>query len=174
MSLRAPDAREQAAALRCALQRKALADAGHRAALARRLGVSQSELLAIEHLNRDSELTTGELAACLHVTPSGAVGVIHRLQRAGRLTAHDHPRNRRSTIHSLAPTTVAWAADAWSPLASEIETLAEAVPHDHRDHIRCFLHAAAVAADYEADRLANETEDIARGSLAVHPPPRWS
>lgn len=72
MSPHAPDADHQAAALREALRHNALADTRHRAALARWLGVTHSELLAVEHLTLSHELTTGQLAARLQLSPSGA------------------------------------------------------------------------------------------------------
>jgi hypothetical protein len=53
------DAHDGTTLIRSALHRKALADARQRAALARRLGLTDSEVLAVQHLARAGELTPG-------------------------------------------------------------------------------------------------------------------
>ena len=64
--------------LRAALHRKALADARQRAVLARRLGLTDSEVLAVQHLARAGELTPGQLGALLQLSSGGTTGLIHR------------------------------------------------------------------------------------------------
>jgi hypothetical protein len=56
--------------IRAALHRKALADARQRAALARRLGLTDSKVLAVQHLARAGELTPGQLGALLQLSRS--------------------------------------------------------------------------------------------------------
>jgi hypothetical protein len=53
---------ESPALIRAALLRKALADAAQRAALARRLGLTDKEVLAVQHLARAGELTRASSA----------------------------------------------------------------------------------------------------------------
>lgn len=65
------DASDSPLSIRAALHRKALADARQRVALARRLGFTESEVLAIQHLARAGELTPGQLGAQLQLS-SGA------------------------------------------------------------------------------------------------------
>jgi len=59
---------EPAALIRAALLRKALADAAQRAALARRLGVTDNEVLAVQHLARGGESTPGQLSMRLQLS----------------------------------------------------------------------------------------------------------
>src|SRR6266536_2906988 len=53
------DASDSLLSIRAAFYRKALADARQRAALARRLGFTESEVLAVQHLTLARELTPG-------------------------------------------------------------------------------------------------------------------
>jgi hypothetical protein len=60
-----PAAADPALSIRAALNRKALADTRHRAALARRLQLAENEVLAVQHLARTGELTPGQLGTQL-------------------------------------------------------------------------------------------------------------
>jgi DNA-binding IclR family transcriptional regulator len=82
------------APIRAALLRKALADAAQRVALARRLGVTESHVLAIQHLACAGELTPGQLSARLQLSSGGATGLIDRMQRASHVDRMSHPRRR--------------------------------------------------------------------------------
>ena len=84
---------ESPALIRAALLRKALADAAQRAALARRLGLTENEVLAVQHLARAGELTPGQLSARLQLSSGGTAGLIQRMQRAGHVTRDVHPRD---------------------------------------------------------------------------------
>ena len=63
-----PDAPERQTLIRAALLHKGLADARHRTALARRLGLTENEVLAVQHLARAGELTPGQLGALLQLS----------------------------------------------------------------------------------------------------------
>jgi DNA-binding MarR family transcriptional regulator len=168
------DAVDTATLIRSALHRKALADARQRAALARRLGPTDSEVLAVQHLARAGELTPGQLGGLLQLSSGGTTGLIHRLERAGHLSRHANPRDRRSAVVRLTPAIAAWAADAWSPFVSEIDALASELSEDERDLVRRFLDGAADAAERHADRLARDADSSAHEALAVPLPALWA
>jgi len=109
--------------IRAALYRKALADARQRAALARRLGLADSEVLAVQYLARAGELTPGQLSALLQLSSGGTTGLIQRLQRAGHVSRHANPRDKRSAVVRLTPAIAAWAADAWAPYVADIDSV---------------------------------------------------
>src|SRR4029450_9044108 len=117
---------ESPALIRAALLRKALADATQRAALARRLGLTDNEVLAVQHLARAGELTPGQLSTRPPLSPGGTTGLIQRMHRAGHVTRDVHPRDARCVVLRLTPEIQTWAADAWAPLVGEIA----AVVHD--------------------------------------------
>lgn len=168
------DAVDTATLIRSALHRKALADARQRAALARRLGLTDSEVLAVQHLARAGELTPGQLGGLLQLSSGGTTGLIHRLERAGHVSRHANPRDRRSAVVRLTPAIAAWAADAWSPFVSEIDALASELSEDERDLVRRFLDGAADAAERHADRLARDADSSAHEALAVPLPALWA
>jgi DNA-binding MarR family transcriptional regulator len=160
--------------IRAALHRKALADARQRAALARRLGLTESEVLAVQHLARAGELTPGRLGALLQLSSGGTTALIHRLQRAGHVSRHAHPHDRRSAVVRLTPAIAASATDAWAPFVAEIDALVEAMAEDERELVRRFLDGAAEAAERHADRLVRDADASAHDSLAVPLPALWA
>jgi DNA-binding MarR family transcriptional regulator len=160
--------------IRAALHRKALADARQRAALARRLGLTDSEVLAVQHLARAGELTPGQLGTLLQLSSGGTTGLIHRLQRAGHVSRQAHPRDRRSAVVRLTPAIAAWAAEAWAPFVAEVDALAAALSPAEREVVRRFLEGAADAAERHADRLVRDADATAHDALAVPLPALWA
>ena len=160
--------------IRAALHRKALADARQRAALARRLGLTDSEVLAVQHLARAGELTPGQLGALLQLSSGGTTGLIHRLQRAGHVSRHPHPRDRRSAVVRLTPAIAAWATEAWAPFVAEIDARAAGLSEGQQEVVRRFLEGAAEAAERHADRLVRDADASAHDALAVPLPALWA
>src|SRR3954447_6768531 len=139
MSQATGDTGDAPTAIRAALHRKALADARQRAALARRLGLTDSEVLAVQHLARAGELTPGQLGALLQLSSGGTTGLIQRLQRAGHVSRHANPRDKRSAVVRLTPAIAVWAGEAWAPFVVEVDALALALSPAERDVVRRFL-----------------------------------
>jgi DNA-binding MarR family transcriptional regulator len=160
--------------IRAALHRKALADARHRAALARRLGLTDSEVLAVQHLARAGELTPGQLGAILQLSSGGTTGLLHRLERAGHVARRGHPRDRRSTVVRLTPDISALATDAWAPFVAEIDALASSLSDGDQRAVRRFLEGTAEAAERHAERLVRDADARAHDALAVPLPALWA
>lgn len=168
------NATESQTLIRAALLRKGLADARQRAALARRLGLTDNEVLAAQHLARAGELTPGELSALLQLSSAGTTGLIHRMQRAGQMTRDAHPRDGRSPIVRVAPDLHARATEASTPFVAEIDSLIEALPRDEATAVSHFLERVAEAAERHADRLAADADAEARDALALPLPGLWA
>jgi DNA-binding MarR family transcriptional regulator len=166
--------RDTALAIRAALHRKALADARHRAALARRLGLTETEVLAVQHVARAGELTPGQLATQLQLSSGGTTGLIHRLQRAGHVTRNPHPRDRRSTVLRLTPAIEESATDAWAPLIAELDQLTRALSPSDQESVTRFIERVADAAERHADRLSRDADAQAHAALAVPIPALWA
>src|SRR5687767_14847140 len=90
-------------AIRRALTRKGLAAARHRAAVGRLLGLSETELLALQHLGMSGRLTPSALGSLLRLTSGGTTALVQRLERTGRVAREAHPADRRSTLLRLTP-----------------------------------------------------------------------
>jgi DNA-binding MarR family transcriptional regulator len=168
------DALDPALSIRAALNRKALADARQRAALARRLGLTESEVLAVQHLARAGGLTPGQLSAQPQLSSGGTAAVIHRLERAGRIARNAHPRDRRSTIVRLASAIEESATEAWAPLVAELDDLVHELSSTDCSAIERFLERVADAAEQHAYRLARDADARAHDALAVPVPALWA
>jgi DNA-binding MarR family transcriptional regulator len=160
--------------VRAALYRKGLADARQRASLARRLGLTDSEVLAVQHLARAGELTPGQLGGLLQLSSGGTTALIQRLERAGHVSRHANTRDKRSAVIHLTPTIAACAADAWAPYAAQIDALAAELSNTERNVVHRFLEGAADAAERHADRLARDADAAAHDALAVPLPALWA
>ncbi len=169
-----PDPTELPTLIRAALHRKALADARQRSALARRLGLTESEVLAVQHLARAGELTPGQLGGLLQLSSGGTAGLLQRLQRAGHISRHAHPHDRRSAVIRLTPAIAAWASEAWAPFVAEVDALAAALPAGEQETVRAFLEGTADAAERHADRLVRDADASAHDALAVPLPALWA
>jgi len=86
-----------------ALGRLELAGSYHRAARARRIGVPQVELSALEHLDAMSGLTPGELGHRLGLTSGGVTALTGRLIEAGYVTRERHPEDGRMRLLAVTP-----------------------------------------------------------------------
>jgi DNA-binding MarR family transcriptional regulator len=170
----APEADDARTSIRAALHRKSLADARQRAALARRLALTDSEVLAVQHLARAGELTPGQLGSLLQLSSGGTTGLIQRLQRAGHVTRHANPRDRRSAVVRLTPAIASWATEAWAPFVADVDGLASELSDSEFDVVRRFLEGAADAAERHADRLARDADTSAHDALAVPLPALWA
>jgi len=77
--------------------REAIARAGRlRHVIARRAGLSDSDLVAMEHLMRQP-LGPAELARLLDVTTAASTGLVDRLAERGHVQRHPHELDRRRT-----------------------------------------------------------------------------
>jgi DNA-binding MarR family transcriptional regulator len=86
-----------------ALGRLELAGSYHRAARARRIGVPQIELCALEHLDAMGGLTPGELGHRLGLTSGGVTALAGRLMEAGYVTRERHPGDGRMRMLAVTP-----------------------------------------------------------------------
>ncbi|MEA2278149.1 MAG: hypothetical protein QOI62_2638 [Solirubrobacteraceae bacterium] len=160
--------------IRGALNRKALADARQRMALARVLDLTESEVLAIQHLARAGQLTPTQLGSLLQLSSGGTTALIHRLERAGHVIRQPHERDRRSAVLRLSPAIQERAAKAWAPLVAEIDALASRLSTEEQDAAVRFLEQVASAAERHADQLVGEAEASAHDALAVPAPALWA
>jgi DNA-binding MarR family transcriptional regulator len=89
-------------------------------AVAREVGVSVPELLALQHLAGGPGLGPSELARRLQLTSGSITGLVDRLEAEGRAVRAPHPSDRRRVVVLRTP-------KADEDLRGESEALAEAV-----------------------------------------------
>jgi DNA-binding MarR family transcriptional regulator len=98
-----------------------LGGAYHRAARARRLGVPQIELTALEHLDALGGLTPGELGHRLGLTSGGVTALTGRLIEAGYVTRERHPEDGRMRVLTVTPAGAERLRDYLDPVVQPVE-----------------------------------------------------
>jgi DNA-binding MarR family transcriptional regulator len=160
--------------IRESLHRKSLASARQRAALGRVLGLSDTDVLAVQHLARAGRMTPGELGRQLQLTSGGTTALVQRLERAGHLFREPHPTDRRSVLVRLTPEIGRRASESVAPLVEEVERLAAALPEDQRAVVATFLAQVADAGERHADALARAAADGERDASPLELPALWA
>jgi DNA-binding MarR family transcriptional regulator len=111
-----PKPQGRSAHLRALLQHVELAGAYHRAATARRIGVPQIELAALEHLDALGGLTPGELGHRLGLTSGGVTALTGRLIDAGYVVRRRHPEDGRMRVLTVTPRGAELLAEQLEPV----------------------------------------------------------
>jgi DNA-binding MarR family transcriptional regulator len=143
--------------IREALLRHALAAAEHRVLLGRLLGLTESDVLAVQHLAREGRMTPSALGARLHLTSGGTTALLQRLERAGHLERHPNPVDRRSVLVALSPGVRDRAGAALAPYVAELDRLVGTLTEPERATVERFLSAVAGAGTRHAQALAATT-----------------
>ncbi len=125
-------------ALPWAIHHLATAIAELDAAVARRLGLTASDYVALKHL-LVAPLGPVELGRMLGLTSGAATGLVTRLASAGYAERTAHPGDRRRQIVTATPRAEAAVVTALQPLATDIDRLAAALPADRRDLVAATL-----------------------------------
>jgi DNA-binding MarR family transcriptional regulator len=149
----ASPAENTAPAIRGLLNRKTLASYRQRAVTARRLGVTESELVVLIYLAQSS-LTPGQLGERLHMTSGGVTAVLHRLERGGHVRRRPHVEDNRSVILSATPETVSTLADLLAPMIDDIDAVARRLTPGERDVITSYLREVAEVSERRVEELA--------------------
>ena len=145
---------EDVTSLRALLARKSLADARHRSAVARLLGVTDSDVLAIQHLAWAGALTPSRLGHQLRLTSGGTTALVQRLVRLGYVERSAHPEDRRSTLLRLSERAEREAGALYAPLVRDLDSVADGAAAE----ALALLEAVAEAAERHADELARSAD----------------
>lgn len=137
------DAWEQSGSLE-ALREIVMSANRMRHVIARRAGLTETDLLAMEHLLEES-IGPAELARRLDVTTAAATGLVDRLVGRGHVERHPHELDRRRTTVEVTP-------------SGREDILAELMP--------MFLGLDALDRTFSADERA-VVERYLRGAIAV-------
>ena len=108
-------------------------------ALAREIGVSVPELLALEHLSGGSGLGPSELARRLQLTSGSVTALVDRLEASGKVVRAPHPSDRRRVVVRRTAQAAVELNDGVTPLTEEVLALAEGLSEDERAVVGGFL-----------------------------------
>jgi DNA-binding MarR family transcriptional regulator len=144
--------------IRGLLNRKVLAAYRHRLAVARRLGMTESEVTALSYLAQ-GPLTPGQLGERLLLTSGGVTALLHRLERAGHVTRQAHPSDRRSVLLHADPAIVGQAAQCYGQLTDATDAVTSRLTARDREVVRTFLLEIAEVSEGGVDALIANLED---------------
>lgn len=160
--------------LRELFHRKTLAGELHRSGVARALKISETEATAISHLARHGQLTPGELGNLLGLTSGGTTALLHRLEAAGHVRRHPHPRDKRSIILTVSPETVERASEVYAPLVEEMDAIANQYTDEERAMLGRFLTEIVLSAEGQAASLDSATRSEQEHIVAAPEPGLWA
>jgi DNA-binding MarR family transcriptional regulator len=107
--------------VRASLERFVAASARQRAALAKLLGLLDSDVVALEHVLRAGELSAVALARRMPLSSGGTAAVIDRLCTAGLISRTRDPRDRRRVVLRATPGVEQRLGELLAPLAADID-----------------------------------------------------
>jgi DNA-binding MarR family transcriptional regulator len=160
--------------IRLSLLRHGLAAAEHRVLLGRLLGLSESDVLALQHLAREGRMTPSALGTRLHLTSGGTTALLQRLERGGHIERHPHPSDRRSVLVGLSPGVEDRAAALLAPYVEEIDRLIGALTPQDRATVERFLSGVVGAGRRHADALHAATTEERRQADMFTAPALWA
>ena len=134
-----------------ALHRVELAGAHHRAARARRIGLPQVELTALEHLDALGGLTPGALGHRLGLTSGGVTALTGRLIDAGYVTRERHPEDGRMRLLMLTPLGTERLREYMDPVLEPLEEALDGLDGPAAEALAGLLDALAARREAAAD-----------------------
>ncbi len=134
----------------------ALFGAIHQAEASQRLGLSATDIKALEMVGEFESLTIGQLMQLTGLSAGGTTAVVDRLEAAGYITRDRHHHDRRITV--LRPVAHRWAAVRQSSAANllELTGLHHVIDQEHWDSIQLFLNRALEALHQEAGQTLTD------------------
>ena len=115
-----------------------------RPAVAERAGVTQTELVALEHLIR-GPIGPAEVARLLGVTSAAATGIVDRLQARGHVERRAHATDRRRTELVITPTAREDVLAHLLPMFRALAELDADLTEDEREVVDRYLRRATEA-----------------------------
>jgi DNA-binding MarR family transcriptional regulator len=156
------------------LYRRDVALARHRAAVARSLGLTDVEMLALVHLRQRGPLAPSQLADLLDMSSGGATALVQRLERAGHVARKPHPTDKRSTLIGLTEATVERIDKAQEPLTLGLERAIAPLAEAERLLLsRFFTDVATLSEDLDAT-ARREAADSKPKAMSRPVPSLWA
>jgi DNA-binding MarR family transcriptional regulator len=119
--------------------------------IARRAGLSESDLVAMEHLMREP-LGPGELARILDVTTAASTGLVDRLAQRGHVQRQPHEQDRRRTQVEVTDSGREEVLAHLLPMFVALDRMDGSFTADERAVVERYLRGAIAAfEDLEAD-----------------------
>lgn len=109
------------------------------AAIAESLGLTLSELAALEHVSSAGQLTPGELSRRLHLKSGSVTTLVDRLEQRKYLERHRHPGDRRKVLLRVTPTATEHIRSRIDAMIGEVQALAAHLNREQALYIAAFI-----------------------------------
>jgi DNA-binding MarR family transcriptional regulator len=159
--------------VRASLERFVAASARQRAALAKLLGLLDSDVVALEHVLRAGELSAVALARRMPLSSGGTAAVIDRLCAAALISRTRDPRDRRRVVLRATPGVEQRLGELLAPLVADVDAATRKLSGTERASVERFLACLADVGERHADRLLTAAEAAARAAVDVPSPVLW-
>ena len=159
--------------VRASLERFVAASERQRAALAKLLGLLDSDVVALENILRAAELSAVALARRMPLSSGGTAAVIDRLCTAGLISRTRDPRDRRRVVLRATSGVEQRLGELLAPLVADIDAATGELSAAQRASVERFLACLADVCERHADRLLTAAEAAARAGVEVPTPVLW-
>ena len=156
------------------LNRRTAAADRQRMSLGRLLDLDPTEATAVLAIGRSGQLTPGELGRRLSMTSGGVTALVQRLERAGHIRRHPHPRDKRSALLSLEPRTLERASAVYAPLVADLDATVDRLDEAELGVVIRFLERAAELTEQHAAALASRVDAERARPVAPPAPGLWA
>jgi DNA-binding MarR family transcriptional regulator len=112
--------------------------------VARRAGLSESELVTLEHLSRE-RIGPAEVARRLEVSTAAATGIVDRLVARGHVERRPHAADRRRTELVITDSGRAEAVGHLMPMFEALDRLDRSFSDEERAVVERYLRGAVAA-----------------------------
>jgi DNA-binding MarR family transcriptional regulator len=133
------------------LRRLSVTSARHVSMIAKTMGVSFTEVVALHHLYDTGGLTSKELARLMFLTPGAVTQLADRLERAGYLERAPNPADRRSLLLRETRVGEEAALKSLDPFMREARVSISALSGEERELVGRFLAEVMRAMNPPAD-----------------------
>lgn len=123
--------------------------------IARRAGLSESDLVAMEHLMREP-LGPGELARLLDVTTAASTGLVDRLAQRGHVQRQPHGQDRRRTQVEVTDSGREEVLAHLLPMFVALDRMDDSFTADERAVVERYLRGAITAFEDLEARAADQ------------------
>ena len=120
--------------------------------VARRAGLSESELVTLEHLSRE-EIGPAEIARRLEVSTAAATGIVDRLVARGHVERQPHAQDRRRTQLVLTESGRGEASGHLMPMFAALDRLDRGFTAAEREVVERYLGGAVAALEQVLARV---------------------
>lgn len=119
--------------------------------VARRAGLSETELVTLEHLSRE-HIGPAEVARRLEVSTAAATGIVDRLVARGHVERRPHSADRRRTELMITDSGRAEVVGHLLPMFTALDRLDRAFSEEERAVVERYLRGAVAALEQVLDR----------------------